>query len=83
MTAIKNPIKFVKVMNTGSGITQVIPLSTWERLSQQSPKSLRKVEFICACDENGDSLPAIEKLTTPVKPKKDGKAEKGGNTEEK
>lgn len=56
MSEIKNPVKFVKVMNTKSGIAQVIPLSTWERLSGESVKAIKHMEFLYSCEENGTKI---------------------------
>lgn len=56
MENVKNPTKFVKVMNIASGVPQIIPLSTWERLSKENPKAIRKTEFMFACDEQGNKV---------------------------
>lgn len=75
---IKNPIKFVKLFNSKSGTEQIVPLSTYERLSQESPKTMKNIQFICNCDEDGNKIeaaPVVEKLKPVLDAVKEDKAE--------
>ncbi len=58
-----NPTKFVKVFNIKNGSEQVVPLMTWEKLSQENPKTMRDLNFLFNCDENGNRVeqPRIER----------------------
>lgn len=64
MSENKNPIKFVKIHNIKSGIPQIIPLSTWERLGQENPKATKDCEFLYNCTEDGSKIDADAKATT-------------------
>lgn len=82
---IKNPIKFVKLFNSKSGTEQIVPLSTYERLSQESPKTMKNIQFICNCDEDGNKIeaaPVVEKLKPVLDAVKEDKAETANNKKE-